>query len=51
MALCGGDADEREVTREEILASEREAFHRLVSTQKTRERIDHTLRTGKLLKN
>ena len=51
VALCGGDGDEREVTRDEILAAEREAFHRLVSTQKTRERIDHTLRTGKLLKN
>jgi len=50
-ALCGGSGEEREVTRDEILTGEREAFHALATTEKTRERIGYTLSTGKRLRN
>jgi len=49
--LCGGLGEEREVSRDEILTGEREAFHALAATDKTRERIVYTLGTGKRLRN
>jgi 3-hydroxyacyl-CoA dehydrogenase len=49
--LCGGDGPPREVTEQDILDLEREAFLRLLGTEKTQERITYTLRTGKPLRN
>ena len=49
--LCGGDGQPREVTEQDILDLEREAFLRLLGTEKTQERIAHTLKTGKPLRN
>jgi len=49
--LCGGDGNPREVTEQDILDLEREAFLRLLGTEKTQERIAHTLKTGKPLRN
>ncbi|MEE3233786.1 MAG: 3-hydroxyacyl-CoA dehydrogenase NAD-binding domain-containing protein [Candidatus Latescibacterota bacterium] len=50
-ALCGGNGGEREITPNEILRAERDAFHLLVSTEKSRDRIAYTLSTGKRLRN
>lgn len=49
--LCGGEGNPRMVTEEEILDLEREAFLALLGTGRTRERIRHTLETGKTLRN
>jgi 3-hydroxyacyl-CoA dehydrogenase len=49
--LCGGDGPPREVTEQDILDLEREAFVRLLGNQKTQERIMYTLKTGKPLRN
>jgi 3-hydroxyacyl-CoA dehydrogenase len=49
--LCGGDGNPRVVTEQDILDLEREAFLRLLGTEKTQERIAYTLKTGKTLRN
>lgn len=49
--LCGGDGPPREVTEQDILDLEREAFLKLLGTRKTQERIAHMLKTGKPLRN
>jgi 3-hydroxyacyl-CoA dehydrogenase len=49
--LCGGDGPARVVTEQDILDLEREAFLRLLGTRETQERIVHTLKTGKPLRN
>jgi 3-hydroxyacyl-CoA dehydrogenase len=50
--LCGGDVDEGErVDEEYLLALERKHFLELLAQEKTRARIEHTLKTGKPLRN
>jgi len=50
--LCGGDLSYPTlVTEQYLLDLEREAFLSLLGTEKTRERIAHTLQTGKPLRN
>jgi 3-hydroxyacyl-CoA dehydrogenase len=50
--LCGGDIDgEYPVTEEHLLDLEREVFLSLCGEEKTLERIAHTLKTGKPLRN
>lgn len=50
--MCGGDvAEGTEVTESWLLDLEREAFLRLLGEPLTRDRIRHTLRTGKPLRN
>jgi 3-hydroxyacyl-CoA dehydrogenase len=50
--LAGGDIPHRAVVSEQALLDlEREAFLRLCGEQKTLERIAHTLKTGKTLRN
>jgi 3-hydroxyacyl-CoA dehydrogenase len=49
--LCGGDGPPRDVTEQDILDLEREAFLRLLGTKETQERIMYTLKTGKPLRN
>jgi 3-hydroxyacyl-CoA dehydrogenase len=50
--LSGGDADMIDtVTEQQVLDLEREAFMRLVRTGPTLARIEHTLETGKPLRN
>ena len=49
--LCGGDGPPREVSEQDILELEREAFLRLLGTKETQERIVHMLKTGKPLRN
>ena len=49
--LCGGDGPPRDVTEQDILDLEREAFLRLLGTKETQERIAHMLKTGKPLRN
>lgn len=50
--LCGGDLSERTAVSEQYLLDlEREAFLSLLGTRKTLERIQHTLKTGKPLRN
>jgi 3-hydroxyacyl-CoA dehydrogenase len=50
--LCGGAAGaSREVTEDEMLALEREAFVSLCGEQKTIERMQHMLTTNKPLRN
>ena len=50
--LCGGELSEPQwVDEDHILALEREAFVDLVHEQKTMERIQHLLTTGKPLRN
>ena len=50
--LCGGDVDEGErVSEEYLLALERRHFLELLAQDKTRQRIEHTLKTGKPLRN
>ena len=51
MILCGGDGPPREVTEQDLLDLERDAFLRLLGTKETQERIAHTLSTGKPLRN
>ena len=49
--LCGGDGPPRDVTEQDVLDLEREAFLHLLGTAETQERIAHTLATGKPLRN
>ncbi len=50
--LCGGETTMGEEVKEDvILKLERECFMELLQTEKTKERIAHTLKTGKPLKN
>jgi len=49
--LCGGDGPPRDVTEQDILDLEREAFLTLLGTKETQERIQYMLRTGKPLRN
>ena len=50
--LCGGDMpDGSEVSEQYLLDLEREAFVSLMGEDKTLERIEHTLKTGKPLRN
>jgi 3-hydroxyacyl-CoA dehydrogenase len=49
--LSGGDGPPRDVTEQDILDLEREAFLALLGTKETQERIAHTLATGKPLRN
>lgn len=49
--LCGGDGPPREVTEQDVLDLEREAFLSLLGTKETQERIAHMLSTGKPLRN
>ncbi|HEY4128973.1 MAG TPA: 3-hydroxyacyl-CoA dehydrogenase family protein, partial [Gemmatimonadaceae bacterium] len=49
--LCGGDGPPRQVTEQDIMDLEREAFLRLLGTKQTQERMEYTLKTGKPLRN
>jgi 3-hydroxyacyl-CoA dehydrogenase len=49
--LSGGDGPPRDVSEQDILDLEREAFLSLLGTKETQERIVHTLKTGKPLRN
>ncbi len=50
--LSGGDTDVTEETAEDqLLALERKAFQALIRTDKTLARIEHTLETGRPLRN
>ncbi len=49
--LCGGDGPPREVTEQDVLDLEREAFLKLLGTKATQDRIEHMLKTGKPLRN
>jgi 3-hydroxyacyl-CoA dehydrogenase len=50
--LAGGDAPAaRTMSEQELLDLEREAFLSLCGERKTQERIAHTLKTGKTLRN
>lgn len=49
--LCGGDGTARDVTEQDLLDLEREQFLSLLGTKETQERIAHTLKTGKPLRN
>jgi 3-hydroxyacyl-CoA dehydrogenase len=51
LVLSGGEGPPREVGERELLDLERTAFLRLLGTRPTRERIAHTLKTGKPLRN
>ena len=49
--LAGGDGAPREVSEDDILDLEREAFLSLLGTKETQQRIEHMLKTGKPLRN
>ncbi|HEX6053907.1 MAG TPA: 3-hydroxyacyl-CoA dehydrogenase/enoyl-CoA hydratase family protein [Gemmatimonadaceae bacterium] len=49
--LAGGDGPPRDVSENDILELEREAFLSLLGTQETQQRIEYTLKTGKPLRN
>lgn len=49
--LSGGDGPAREVTEQDLLDLERDAFLRLLGTKETQARITHMLTTGKPLRN
>ncbi len=50
--LCGGNVTPGSPTSEQyVLDLEREAFKSLCGEKKTQERIQHTLKTGKTLRN
>lgn len=49
--LCGGDGPPREVTEQDLLDLERDAFLRLLGTPETQARIAHMLATGTPLRN
>jgi 3-hydroxyacyl-CoA dehydrogenase len=49
--LTGGDGERRQVTEQDILDLERDAFLRLLGTKETQQRIEHMLKTGKPLRN
>jgi 3-hydroxyacyl-CoA dehydrogenase len=50
--MCGGDVEESSLVDEAwLLALERRCFMELLATEKTQARIEHTLKTGKPLRN
>ena len=50
--MCGGDVEAGSLVDEEwFLALERECFMELLATERTQARIEHTLKTGKPLRN
>jgi 3-hydroxyacyl-CoA dehydrogenase len=49
--LAGGDGPPRDVTEQDILELEREAFLKLLGTNETQARIKYMLETGKPLRN
>ena len=49
--LCGGDIDAQSVGEEYLLDLERQVFLSLCGEEKTLQRIEHTLKTGKPLRN
>ena len=49
--LAGGDGPPREVSEQDVLDLEREAFLSLLGTKETQQRIQHMLKTGKPLRN
>jgi 3-hydroxyacyl-CoA dehydrogenase len=49
--LAGGDGAPRDVSEQDVLDLEREAFLSLLGTKETQQRIEHMLKTGKLLRN
>jgi 3-hydroxyacyl-CoA dehydrogenase len=49
--LCGGDGPARDVTEQDILDLEREAFLALLGTKETQDRIQFMLKNGKPLRN
>jgi 3-hydroxyacyl-CoA dehydrogenase len=50
--MCGGEVEGGSLVDEEwFLKLEREAFMELIATEKTQARIEHTLKTGKPLRN
>jgi 3-hydroxyacyl-CoA dehydrogenase len=51
VVLCGGDGPAREVTEQDLIELERDAFVRLLGTKETQDRITHMLTTGKPLRN
>ena len=51
VVLCGGDGPARDVTEQDLLDLERDAFLRLLGTKETQDRITHLLTTGKPLRN
>jgi 3-hydroxyacyl-CoA dehydrogenase len=51
VVLSGGDGPPREVTEQDLLDLERDAFLRLLGTKETQARIRHMLETGQALRN
>jgi 3-hydroxyacyl-CoA dehydrogenase len=50
--MCGGDVEGGSLVDEQwFLELERKAFMELIATEKTQARIEHTLKTGKPLRN
>lgn len=49
--LSGGDGPPRQVSEQDILDLEREAFLKLAGTRRTQERMAYMLKTGKPLRN
>lgn len=50
--MCGGDLSEVQLVSEQyLLKLEREAFVELCATQKTLERLEHFIKSGKILRN
>ena len=50
--MCGGDVEAGSLVDEQwFLELERECFMELFATEKTQARIEHTLKTGKPLRN
>jgi 3-hydroxyacyl-CoA dehydrogenase len=49
--MSGGDGPRRQVTEQDLLDLEREAFLRLLGTPETQQRMKYTLETGKPLRN
>ncbi len=49
--LCGGDGPARDVSEQDLLDLERDAFLRLLGTKETQARIEHMLKTGSPLRN
>ncbi|RIK38527.1 MAG: 3-hydroxyacyl-CoA dehydrogenase [Chloroflexi bacterium] len=49
--LAAGDGPPRTVREKDLLDLEREAFTRLAATEKTQQRLEHMLATGKPLRN
>ena len=50
--LSGGDTDlDKEISEDQLFKLELNSFMKLIETEKTQERIQHTLETGKPLNN